>query len=109
MSMNAHHCCIVYSNNPYIAKIKMEEILQEKREKGIDNLVSIKDGREHGVLRYKYEHEEWVWVKPNMQCRGYRAHKAYVDVKCTYQEVEENIKPYCDLYCADEDFHLFNW
>ena len=109
MSMNAHHCCIVYSNNPDVAKRKMEEILQDKLDKGIDNLVRIRDGRRHGDLRYTYEDEEWVWVRPSMAARGYRAHKAYVDAKCTYQEVYENIKPYCDLYCKDEDFHLFNW
>jgi hypothetical protein len=99
MSMNAHHCCIVYSNNRDTALKKLNELKEGK-----DNVVSLCS---YDNLRYKIEDEEWMWVRPNMQCRGYRAHKAYVDAKCTYQEVEENIKPYS--YCKDEDFKLFNW
>ena len=109
MSMNAHHCCIVYSNNHNTAKQKLKEIMQDKLIDGKDTLIQIRDHASSGDLRYIYEDEEWIWVKPNLGARGYRAHKTYIDVKCSYQEVTENIRPYCDRYCDDEDFHFFNW
>jgi phage terminase large subunit-like protein len=107
--MNAHHCCIVFTHDYDTAKKKLEEILQDKLSNGIDNLIRIWNSPNSGNFRYLYEDEEWVWVNPSMGARGYRAHKAYVDAKCTYQEVEEYIRPYCASYCKDEDFHFFNW
>ena len=68
MSMNAHHCCIVFSNDENRAKEKLEEIAS-----GAD-CTEKKFGR--GCARYIIGDEEWMWVRPSDSARGYRAHKA---------------------------------
>lgn len=102
MSMNAYHCCCVFSHNYDTALRKMEEIYTEK---GSPN--NVKKILSRDRLVYHFEDEEWVWIRPIESSRGYRAHKAYVSMDCTIEELENLIYPICNLYCDKKDFHLF--
>lgn len=103
MSMNAHHCCIVFSHDMSVAKQKLDEIYQEKGcPDNIKRIIS------PSRISYRYEDEEWIWVKPNETCRGYRAHKAYIDRNCTIKDLHMFIIPIFELYCEKCDFHYFN-
>ena len=102
MSMNAYHCCIVFSNNRDKAVQKFEDIFIEKGSPDNIKRIMAKDR-----IEYIFEDEDWIWIRPALGARGYRAHKAYVDIDCTKEQIDCAIRPICDLYCDEKDFKWF--
>jgi len=93
MSANAHHFCIVFSNNEIRAKEKLEEIACSAE-------CTKKDfGR--GYAKIVVGDEEWMWVRPSDIAKGYRAHKAWIDEQCTIEQLNNIILPICSMYCEE--------
>jgi hypothetical protein len=87
----------VFSNDEIKAKHKLEEIATNS--KCVDKRI----GR--GFARYVIDGDEWMWVRPIDSAKGYRAHKAWIDMDCTIRQLEYVILPICELYC--EEFNYF--
>lgn len=101
MSMNAHHCCIVFTNSYDVAKETLDRINKMK-----GNLISIRDSIHSGNLRYYFEDEEWVWINPELASRGYRGHKVYIDLSLSDKIIQEVIHPLIAGYCNLNDIHV---
>ena len=102
MSMNAHHCCIVFSPNKESAIYQLDKILKNKM---IENKSLIKKTIQFDYVAYYFEDETWVWLNPVLNgVRGYRGHKVFVDMDCTINQLEYVIKPTCNLYCDNIEY-----
>lgn len=92
MSMNAHHCCIVFSNSDIRARQKLEEISS--------TATNVEKKITRGSLIFIIDDDEWIWVRPTELTRGYRPHKAWVDKNCTLEQHDNIILPACS-YCQE--------
>lgn len=101
MSMNAHHCCIVFSPHRISAIQKLEEIAA--------NRVVTKRTASPCDIRYIFDdNEEWIWVNPESdRARGKRAHKAFVDTACSQWALNQIVLPACSTYCPEVEYYTF--
>lgn len=94
------HCCIVFSPHRISAIQKLEEIAVNRT---VERKVNSYD------VRYILDdEEEWIWVNPESdKARGYRAHKALVDVACSQRALNQIVLPACSTYCPEIEYYTF--
>lgn len=86
--------CIIFSSNKDRANDKLDEIIKEKTEKGIDVVYQKKDTSfmyDNYVLFN--DNELWKIVYANDSARGYRWHKAWVDKQISKEIIQNIIEP----------------
>jgi len=98
MSCNAHHRSIIFSSDRQKVIDKLSQISM------MSNMPIIRISKDS--IESTFDDEQWVWVDPSRDIRGYRAHKALVDMDCTIRQLEYVIKPMCEGHC--ENLEYFN-
>ena len=98
MSMNAIHCCAVFSPHRLSAISKLREIANDHNADFVNDKYGIRLVLDNG--------EKWQWINPETPAaRGHRAHKAFVDTACSIRALHRIIIPACESYCTELEYY----
>jgi len=99
MSMNAHHCNAVLTEDREKAEwafSAIEEVFTEVWGKVVNRRMTKND------MRLTFESGELlVWLKPSQELRGYRFHRLFADHELTVEYIRAYVLPY--IRCSVDD------
>mgnify|MGYP001220132447 CR=1 FL=1 len=92
----------IFTNNPYKAKSKLQEIYDKTDKNNIDVFVLSKFQKELRLL----DGTRYIWIKPIDNSRGYRCANAFIDRELTLEELNNIVFPIC-VYCSKNTVEVF--